>query len=126
MRERDLAGARIAAAPDERGGPGAMVGRAVGPLPPALEAKTAGRERLHGRRVERLVVGPGGSRPGRRAASIDLPAGRPGHQDRVPARSGHFERALRMRLATNVGEVGVLEGLFERRPGEPLERVLAG
>ena len=108
VRERDLAGTRRRAAAHERDGGSGVVRRAKGPHAEALGMKDAAREALHRRRLERFLLGHRGQDAGnaRREHGLARPR-RPREEERVASGGGDFERALRVRLAAHVGEIGI-------------------
>src|ERR1700675_823509 len=83
--------------------------RAVWPAAPVVDLEAGTAERLDRRRRERLVLrhrrqNAGQARREHRLAA----AGRADHDKAVAARGGNLERALGVRLAFNVGEIGIV------------------
>jgi len=108
MRQRNLAGARIAAAAHQRYRGRGVMGRAIRALSPTLQAKAAG-ERLNRRSLQRIGFVHGRKDAGQPLREHRLAgAGRADHQEAVAAGSGDFQRALRVCLAFDFGEVGIL------------------
>ena len=107
MRERDLAGPRMTAAADQRRRARRVMRRAKRPLAPALGGERPG-ERRERRRLQRLVLGQ--RRQQRRQALREhrlAGAGRSDEQQAVPAGGRDLQRALGLRLAAHVAQIGV-------------------
>ena len=106
MRERNLAGPRVAAAADQRDGARRVMRRAVRAHPPCSRRKPAG-ERGDRRGGERLFLGQRRQEARQPLREHRLAgAGRADHQQAVRAGCGDGERSLRGLLAAHVGEIG--------------------
>ena len=104
------------AAPDQPRGRDRVVRVAERPAPRVIAGRDAAPQAL-ATRIASIASGSdsGGRIEGRRRAAIDLPgAGRPGHQQAVPARGRDLQRPAQPRLAADVGQVGSLAGVQPR------------
>ena len=110
VRERDLAGHRPRAAPDEALRGDRVVRRAEGPLgrePPVADPGGA----VHLGDLERLLEARRRQDSGEATGEHGLAgSGRADHEQVVPARGRDLERPLGVLLAAHVGEVGALRG----------------
>ncbi len=115
MRQRNLARPGRVAATHQRGGAGAVVRRAKGPLAPVLGPKAPG-QRSHRRRFQRLLVVQSRQDAGQALRQHRLArARRAAHEQAVRARCGDLERPPRPGLALYIGQIGQVEGLHRRR-----------
>ncbi len=106
VRERDLARPRVAAATDECDPGGGVMRRAERTTSPLVATEPGRRERAHRRRLERLVLAhrrQDARQPLREHALAG--ARRTDQQQAVLAGRGNLERAPRVLLAAQIGEV---------------------
>jgi len=123
--ERDLARAWIRAAADQRGGRGRMVRRLIGTPLPVLDAEAA-VQGMDGCGLQRFLVLHRRQQAGEARGEHRLAgAGRAGHQQAVAAGRGDFQRALGLRLALHVRQVGIVRRADRWCAGKGRERLLA-
>ena len=74
--------------------------------PAAPEARPAARGGLDARHLQCLVASRGGNEPGQALGQQCLSrAGRPDHEQPMPARRGNFQRAFGAELTAHLGEI---------------------
>jgi hypothetical protein len=108
VRQRNLTGTRHAAAANQGDAGTGVVRRPERPALPVLDAEAA-RQRLHGRRLQRFLVGHGRQQADEAGGQHGLAgARRPDQQDAVIAGRRHLQRPLDHQLALDVGKVQVV------------------